>query len=606
MATVDQALLYDLERDFKGAFALDMETALVPFCWGGRRYQRLLGLLNDRKSRIFDLLTWGDPQWESLRVFLDDPGHEIFFHNAAFDVKCLMASGVEVKGTIYDTMIASRLLHAGESQVRHSLADVSRRVLGRVMDKTLQAQDWMTATITPEDEAYILGDVKNTWDAAGALHEQVNAQGLIHAYELECALVPVIARMELHGLYVDQEALRSASEFYRSGALEGTAYYAQLLDEQLKEAGHEGLPRLASGELNLNAKASGSVRAGTKVPAGYNISSVQQTAAYWGLLGIEPKNDQGKISLDKKNLALYRNHEVVRAYEFFKKSDRRATMAEKLMGAVGEDGRIHAQFMPLQTATGRFSCANPNLQQLPRDPEFRRAITVPPGMAMIQADYSAMELRYLAFITKCTPMLDAFNSGVDLHTRTAALMYGVPDAEVDKAKRTSAKACNFGLAYAAAPRGLQQYFAMLGLYISIQEARNFHKMWHAAYPEVGAWHRECQKKVDAGVPVRTQIGRRRRLFGEENRVQVFANNTIQGGCADIMKAALVSIFTKLPAGANLVATVHDEVLCESCINDAEEVLGIVCGEMQDAARPLVGDAICISAEGAIVTTWADK
>lgn len=605
MADLDQALLNQLES-FGSVFALDMETALVPLCWEGRHQQRLLAIANDRESAVFDLAGWGDPQWESLRVFLEDTSHEIYFHNALFDVKCLMASGMEVRGTIYDTMIASRLLHAGEANIKHSLSDVSRRTLGKALDKTLQAQDWMSAELTDADFAYVTSDAQVPLQASGVLHEQVNAQGLLYVYELECALVPAIARMELCGLYVDKDVLGAAVEFYRSSRYEGEQFYVQRLDELLREAGAEGLPRLKSGEFNLNAKATGSKRLGTKVEAGYNISSVQQTAAHWSTLGIVPKNDEGKVSLDKKNLAMYRHHEIVRTYEYFKKADKRATMATKLLECVAGDGRIHAQFMPLQTATGRFSCSNPNLQQIPRDKEFRAAFVPPPGYTMIQADYSAMELRYLAFVANCAPMLDAFNTGVDLHTRTAALMYGKKDADVEKAERTAAKACNFGLAYAAAPKGLKQYFATLGLYISEKEAREFHKMWHAAYPEVGAWHRRCQRLVDAGTPVRTALGRRRRLFGDENRVQIFANNTIQGGCADIMKCALVSIYKALPAGANLVATIHDEVLCTSCIPDAEEVLGIVIGEMEDAARPFVGSAVTMKAEGAVVTSWADK
>lgn len=605
MADVDLALLNDLER-FGSEFALDMETALIPLCWKGRGYQRLLQLHNDQYSKWYDLLLWGDPQWEAARIFLEQPELKIYFHNAAFDVKCLMASGIEVQGEIYDTMVASRLINQGQANMKHSLAEVVRRELLKTMDKTLQSQDWMTADLNDADLRYAMEDVRLTWDCAHPLHAKIFEQGLLETYRLETALIPVVARMELTGMHVDTEQLKSAREFYTANRTEGVSYYVALLDEQLKDKGHEGLPRLASGEVNLNAKATGKVRDGTKVPAGFNMAAPKQHAAYWGELGIVPKDDKGKVSLDKKNLATYRHHEIVRAYEFYKKAEKRATMAEKLLEHVAEDGCIHAQFMPLQTATGRFSCANPNLQQIPRDPEFRSAFIAPEGCVLVQADYSAMELRYLAAVAQCTPMLDAFNSGADLHTRTAALMYGVSDSEVDKAQRTAAKACNFGLAYASAPKGLQSYFATLGLYISIKEAREFYEMWHAAYPEVGRWHRWCQKQVDAGSPVRTAIGRRRFLYGDENRVQIFANNTIQGGCADVMKAALVSIYRALPHGSKLVACVHDEVICNVCIKDAEEVLGVVLGEMQDAAVPIVGDAVVMKAEGGIVQSWGEK
>lgn len=605
MADVDLALLNDLER-FGSAFALDMETALIPLCWQGREYQRLLQLHNDTYSKWYDLALWGDPQWEALRIHLENPELEVYGHNLAFDVKCLMASGVEVRGNLYDTMVASRLINQGQANVKHSLADVARRVLSKVIDKSLQAQDWMAAELSEADLAYAMEDVRVTWECAHSLHAQIFEQGLLETYRLETALIPVVARMELKGMYVDTEQLKSAREFYSANKTEGVAFYVALLDEQLKEKGHEGLPRLASGELNLNAKATGKVRDGTKVPAGFNMASPRQHAAYWGELGITPKDANGKVSLDKKNLATYRHHEIVRAYEFYKKAEKRATMAEKLLEHVAADGRIHAQFMPLQTATGRFSASNPNVQQLPRDPQFRSAFTTPEGYVLVQADYSAMELRYLAAVAKCTPMLDAFNSGADLHTRTAALMYGISDDKVDKLQRTAAKACNFSLAYASAPGGLQSYFATLGLYISTKEAREFHAMWHAAYPEVGMWHRWCQKQVDIGNPVRTAIGRRRALYGEENRVQIFANNTIQGGCADIMKAALISIYQQLPPGASLVACVHDEVLCETCIEQADAVLGLVLGEMQDAAVPIVGDAVVMKAEGGVVRSWGEK
>lgn len=605
MTSFNSALLSDL-KGLGTEFALDMETALIPHCWEGRHQQRLLQLYNGTTELWYDLLSWGAEEWEALRIHLSDPKLEVYGHNIGFDYKCLLASGVEIKGTLFDSMIASKLINAGRGQVKHGLGDVVRRVLERQVDKTLQAQDWMTAELNAADLKYAMEDVRSAWQLCHALHEQLYAQDLQETYRLECALIPVIAAMELQGLYVDKDVLQSAVEFYGCSKNEGVAYYLDLLDNELKLKGHLGIPRLEDGTFNLNVKASGSVRLGTKKLAGFNISSVQQNANYWKVLGINPVNEAGKVSLDKKNLALYRTYEVVRAYEFFRKADKRATMAQKLQEHVAGDGRIHAQFMPLQTATGRFSCSNPNLQQVPRDREFRSAFTAPPGRVLVQADYSAMELRYLAALTKCQPMLEAFNSGADLHTRTAALMYRKGDLDVTKDERTAAKACNFGLAYASAPKGLQSYFATLGLYIKEKEARAFHKMWHEAYPEVGHWHSVCQRSVDRGAPVRTAIGRRRELFGDENRVQVFANNTVQGGCADIMKAALISIHNELPEGAVLVATVHDEVIVECDHIQSDEVLLIVLYEMAEAGVPILGKTVKLIADGAVIKDWGEK
>jgi DNA polymerase I len=602
---VDQAVLSELQAVGKW-FCLDMETALIPECWKGRGHVRLLQLHSDEASVWFDLATWNDEQWEALRVFLADDSLEICGHNLAFDAKVLLACGVEIAGQLYDSMICSRLLHVGKAGVEHNLAAVVRRELGKELDKTLQAQDWMAATLTEADLRYAMNDVKYCFDMMPRLHEQVDAQGLSPTYQLECELIKVVAAMELNGLYVDREMLDQAVEFYTAGKEEGIAYYVQRLDELLIEAGHDGLPRHADGTFNTNIRTSGSIRLGTKVYAGFNPGSSRQNAAAWAKLGIEPKNDKGKVSLDKKVLATYRDKEVVRLYETFKKADKRATMATKLVEHIGEDGCIHAQFLPLQTGTGRFSCSNPNLQQIPRDGMFRTCFKPEPGYVLIQADYSAMELRMLAAVAGAKEMLAAFNEGADLHTRTASLMYRKDDSQVEKDERQAAKSCNFGLAYAAAPGGLQQYFATMGLYIDLPEARKFHRMWHEAYPQVTKWHRECQAELDRGIHSRTVIGRRRQLWGDDRRVQVMANSKIQGSCADIMKSALVSIHKVLPAGAQIRATVHDEVLITARPEDADAVLRLATWEMAEAAVPMVGRAVRFEAEGGVLDSWGSK
>jgi len=281
-------------------------------------------------------------------------------------------------------------------------------------------------------------------------------------------------------------------------------------------------------------------------------------------------------------------------------------MAIKLKEHIKDDDCIHAQFLPLNTATGRFSCSNPNLQQIPRDGMFRTCFKPEDGLVLIQADYSAMELRMVAAVAGAKSMLDAFNQDADLHTRTAALMYGKDDADVEKHERQAAKSCNFGLAYAAFPKGLKQYFATMGLYISLDEAAKFHKMWHGVYPEIGSWHNACARELDRGLHSRTLIGRRRQLWGDDRRVQVMSNSKIQGACADIMKAALISIHKRLPAGAAIRATCHDEVLITARPEDAESVLRICTSEMEEAAIPMVGHCVRFTAEGGILQSWGDK
>lgn len=131
------------------------------------------------------------------------------------------------------------------------MGKVAKRAIGRVIDKSLQAQDWMAADLTPADIAYAMTDVRVTWECSHALHEQIEATGLAEVYRLETALIPVVARMELNGLYVNQQVLGTAAEYYTCSKTEGVNFYMQLLDDELQNAWKKGLPWLGSGGLKL-------------------------------------------------------------------------------------------------------------------------------------------------------------------------------------------------------------------------------------------------------------------------------------------------------------------------------------------------------------------
>ena len=357
--------------------------------------------------------------------------------------------------------------------------------------------------------------------------------------------------------------------------------------------------------FNTRAKEVGSIRLGTKRYAGFNVNSAQQVLTHFHALGIEPKDDTGKPSLDKKVLARFQSDELVRMYRNYKLVEKRYGMAQKLMEHCDEDYRIRARFMQLGTGTGRWSSNSPNLQQIPRDPEFRFSFMASEGRVMLSADWSAMELRLGAAIAREQKVLDAFNAGQDVHTLTASLMYEVPINSVQKSQRQAAKSANFGLLYGSGPRGLMNYFATVGVFISMTQAAEFHNMWHKAYPAFGEWHQRCQQRVNEGKHVRTMIGRRRFLYGDDNRLTTQANNEVQGTAADIAKAAMVEIQRKLPPSAKLVAIVHDEFVLECDEQDAPDVLKLVTYEMEEAAVPLFGDVIRLTAEGGYGKSWGD-
>jgi DNA polymerase-1 len=587
------------------SFCLDTETAMAPLCFQ-RRQARLIQLHNDNVELWFDLAAFDETHWEVLRTFLERPELEITAQNAAFDYRVLFANGITLRGTLYDTMIASSLLTNGMANVKHSLAEIARRKLGRTLDKTLQAQDWMNAQLNDADIGYAMEDVRVTWELAHILHEEIAAQGLSEVYRLECALIPAVVSMEHNGMPLDSNAISETIEHYHAEAAAARVCFLETLDGRLQDAGAPPLPRDDDGSFNTRVKDTGSIRLGTKRYAGFNINSAQQVLAWWKYLGIEPVDEAKKPSTDKKVLARFQSDELVRMFLHYKRVEKRLGMAQKLTEHCDPDGRIRARFMPLATGTGRFASSSPNLQQVPRDPEFRCAFRPPAGRVLVQADYAAMELRVAAAIAKEQRMINAFNEGADIHTRTAALMYNVEERDVTKDMRQRGKALSFGALYGSGAKGVQQYCATLGLFITAKEAFDLLARWHEAYPAFGEWHKLCDKRADAGEPVRTLIGRRRWLYGDDNRLTTQANNVVQGTSADIMKAALIEIHRQLPTGAQLIACVHDEVIVECEDIDGEAVLELVLREMEEAAVPVLGAKIRISAEGGVLESWGDK
>jgi len=367
----------------------------------------------------------------------------------------------------------------------------------------------------------------------------------------------------------------------------------------------EGLPRNPDGSFNLRAKDSGSIRLGTKQYAGFNINSSQQVLRYFNEVGIEPVDDTGKPSTDKKVLARFSSDPLVQMYLSYRKAEKRLMMAQKLAEAVDDNHRVHSRFMPLATGTGRFSSSSVNLQNIPRDEAFRCAFRVEWGRSLCVADFSGMELRIAAALAKEQRMLDAFNEGADIHQRTAALMYGIEEAEVSSAQRRAAKCANFGLLFGSGARGLMNYFATLGIFITLGEAEGFHHLWHKAYPAFGRWHRECQAAATEGLEVRTALGRRRYLFGCDNKLTVQANNRVQGTGADINKLAIIEVHAKLPRTARFVATIHDELVVECDTEDSAEVLAMMLAEMEDAGKSVLGDCVRLIGEGSVAQSWGE-
>ena len=352
--------------------------------------------------------------------------------------------------------------------------------------------------------------------------EELREAGLDKVWALERSLAPVVAGMRERGFGIDAKKLEALARLAEQNRLETEKKVKQELGAELN-------PR-------------------------------------------SPK--QVKEALEKRGLKLKSTDEVALvmsgdpAAELVLRSraaEKRAQMITAYREAVGQDGRIHADFDPLGTATGRFSCREPNLQNVGRDVEMRSCFVAGPKQTLVIADYSQIELRVAAFLAQEEAMLAAFRSGQDIHALTAGKLSGKPAEKVDEEERKLAKAVNFGLLYGMSARGLAEYGRIsFGLALGEKEAREFRQKFFQAYPALQRWHDEARQAAEdlKVIEVRTLYGRRRWLPPPGGRMEwvrftALVNTPVQGTCGDAIKRAMVAL-----ADAPLVSTVHDELIVE--------------------------------------------
>lgn len=396
-----------------------------------------------------------------------------------------------------------------------------------------------------------------------ALDRRINEAGqssLLH--DIEIPLARVLADMEQVGFAVDAAAI---------------AAYGEKLEKQVNRLKEE-IYELVGYEFNLNSpKQLGEalfVKLG--LPSGKKTKSGYSTGAEV-LEGLRDKHPAVDKLLEYRTLAKLKS-----------------TYCDGLLKAVGEDGRIHSTLNQTETRTGRISSTEPNLQNIPVRTEvgreFRRFFIAPPGRTLCDADYSQIELRVLAHISGDEAMTDAFNNGADIHTITAAKVFGLPQNMVPPAMRSRAKAVNFGIVY-----GIGAFSLSKDINVSFAEAKRFISDYLNTFGGVKRYMEQVVEKAKKDGYVETAFGRRRylpelsasnasvRAFGE----RVARNAPIQGTAADIIKIAMIRVSDRLrkeKLDARLVLQIHDELIVEASDADAPRAAEIISQEMENACK----------------------
>jgi DNA polymerase-1 len=404
------------------------------------------------------------------------------------------------------------------------------------------------------------------------LPELVAQKGMEGVYrDIDLPLCPVLSHMEQVGIAVDRETLRA---------------FGAMLSQRITALEQE-IYGYAGGTFNINSpKQLGTLLFETlELPHGKKTKS-----------GYSTNIDVLESIRDK--------HPIVPAIIDYRMLTKlHSTYAEGLLKVIGPDGRIHSTFQNMVTATGRLSSTDPNLQNIPvrteLGGEIRKMFVPAPGWVLVDADYSQIELRVLAHIADDSVMQDAFRSGEDFHTLTAASVFGVAPEAVTPQMRRSAKAVNFGIVY-----GISDFSLAGDLGVSRQEAKAYIEGYLGHYQGVKAYMQSVVEEAREKGYVESLYGRRRELpelksrnFNIRSGAERMALNTpIQGTAADIIKLAMIRVSDRIAQeglSARLVLQVHDELIVECPQEEAQQVIRLVTQEMEAAAQlkvPLVAEA----------------
>lgn len=554
---LQKSVCFDTETTGLDVFSADLVG--LSFCFSeGEAY---FVTLPDNREEATKILN------EFKAFFLSEQIEKIG-HNMKFDLLMLSNYGIDVKGKLFDTMIAHYLL---QPELRHGMDYLAEIYLhyhtihyeDLVGTKGKNQLDIRNVEISKLME-YAAEDADVTFRLKQMLEKELTSNELEKLfYEIEMPLMKVLVVMEKTGVRIDSEALRQSSE---------------ILTENMMQIEKE-IFKLAGTEFNINSP--------------LQVGEVLFDRLHLDDKAKKTKTGQYSTSEDVLEKLRHKHPIVDKILEYRGLKKLLSTYIDALPQLINpKTGKIHTSYNQTTTATGRLSSSNPNLQNIPiRDElgkEIRKAFIPEENSLFLSADYSQIELRVMAHLSNDENMIDAFKSGLDIHAATAAKIYKIPLEKVTSEMRRHAKTANFGIIYGISAFGLAE---RLG--ISRTEAKNLIDEYFLTYPQVKTYIENAIKKAKENGYVETLLGRKRFLpdinsqnsvvrgFAERNAV----NAPIQGSAADIIKIAMVNIQRKLEQEnllAKMILQVHDELNFTVPVNELETVRKLVVYEMEHA------------------------
>lgn len=564
-----------------------------------QKRKELLDLLLEQKSVCFDTETTGlDPITAELvgfsfcfkkneafyvpveqgreqeiasefKVFFENNEIEKIAQNLKYDYKILLKYGLKVCAPYFDTMIAHYLL---EPDQRHNMDDLAQNYLNyqtisieTLIGKKGASQSSMRFADIDKVCEYACEDADITFQLKTLFEESIKTSALEKLFkEIELPLIPVLSQMEMEGIKIDISSLNS---------------FSQELDQEIRK-------------LNQNVQEI----AGTP----FNLASPKQLGQmlfeHLKLVDKPKKTKSGQYSTSEETLLkLKGKHAIIDDILDFRHLQKlKSTYVDALPNLAKKDSqRIHTTYQQTVAATGRLSSTNPNLQNIPirseKGREVRKAfIAKGENHILLAADYSQIELRLMAHLSQDQGMLNAFTNKEDIHSATAAKVYGVELSEVSREQRSNAKMVNFGIIYGISAFGLSQRLA-----IKRTEAKEIIDNYFLQYPKVKEFmDKSINDARDKGY-VETIMGRKRHLkdinsrnavvrgYAERNAI----NAPIQGAAADVIKIAMIEVQNAISeAGykSKMLLQVHDELVFDVYLPELEEIQKLIKNKMEQA------------------------
>lgn len=498
--------------------------------------------------------------------------------NIKYDLEVLRNYGIELKGPMFDTMIAHYVL---QPELRHNMDYMAEVYLNY---QTIHIEELIgergknqknMRDLSPTDiYEYACEDADITLQLKNALEPKLKEAGVADLfYQMEMPLVNVLAEMEMNGVRIDTEALKETSENFTKRMLDLEHQIHELAGESFNVSSPKQVGDILFGKLNIAEKPK-------KTKTGQFVTSEEELQKY------AAGNEIVTLILDYRGLK-----KLLGTY---------VDALPKLINP--RTGHIHTSFNQTVTATGRLSSSDPNLQNIPvrgeDGKEIRKCFIPEDGCLFFSADYSQIELRVMAHLSGDKHMIEAFQHGYDIHAATAAKIYGKDMKDVTRDERTKAKRANFGIIYGITVFGLAE---RLG--IDWNEAKQLIDGYFTTFPQVYDYMEQAKATAREQGYVETFFHRRRYLpdinsrnatvrgFAERNAI----NAPIQGSAADIIKVAMIRIYERFKREniqSKMILQVHDELNFSVLPEEKEQVERIVMEEMQNAYPlrvPLIAD-----------------